>query len=103
MGTNTRRVRGALLPLLPALRLARGGAFEGRGSRLVGRLREDFEPWAKRDLGEHWGALPLPRWLVPASADREEAGTRTGLGDTGRVHGRPPRRGLLDFRILNMQ
>jgi putative transposase len=40
-GTNTRRLRGALAPL-----------SKDAVSRLVGRLREDFEAWAKRDLGE---------------------------------------------------
>lgn len=46
-GTNTRRVRGALAPLL------RGGPLSKDAiSRLVGRLRGDFETWSKRDLGE---------------------------------------------------
>lgn len=46
-GTNTRRLRGALSPLL------RGGPLSKDAvSRLVGRLREDFEAWSKRDLAE---------------------------------------------------
>jgi transposase-like protein len=46
-GTNTRRLRGALAPLL------RGGPLSKDAvSRLAGRLREDFEAWTKRDLGE---------------------------------------------------
>jgi putative transposase len=44
-GTNTRRIKGALAPLL------RGGPlWKDAVSRLVGRLAEDFETWRSRDL-----------------------------------------------------
>jgi putative transposase len=44
-GTNTRRIKGALAPLL------RGGPLSKDAvSRLVGRLREDFDTWRTRDL-----------------------------------------------------
>lgn len=44
-GTNTRRIRGALAPLL------RGGPLgKDAVSRLVGRLAEDFRAWQQRDL-----------------------------------------------------
>lgn len=44
-GTNTRRIKGALAPLL------RGGPLSKDAvSRLVGRLREDFDTWRMRDL-----------------------------------------------------
>jgi putative transposase len=46
-GTNTRRLRGALAPLLRGAPLSKDAV-----SRLAGRLREDFEAWAQRDLGE---------------------------------------------------
>jgi putative transposase len=46
-GTNTRRLRGALSPLLRGAPLSKDAI-----SRLVGRLREDFETWSKRDLTE---------------------------------------------------
>ena len=46
-GTNTRRLRGALAPLLRGAPLSKDAV-----SRLVGRLREDFAAWTKRDLGE---------------------------------------------------
>ena len=46
-GTNTRRLRGALAPLLRGAPLSKDAV-----SRLVGRLRDDFEAWTKRDLGE---------------------------------------------------
>ena len=45
-GTNTRRLRGALAPLLRGAPLSKDAV-----SRLVGRLREDFTTWVKRDLG----------------------------------------------------
>ena len=46
-GTNTRRIKGALAPLL------RGGPLSKDAvSRLVGRLAEDFETWRTRDLAE---------------------------------------------------
>jgi putative transposase len=45
-GTNTRRLRGALAPLLRGAPLSKDAV-----SRLVGRLREDFAAWARRDLG----------------------------------------------------
>jgi putative transposase len=46
-GTNTRRIRGALAPLLRGAPLSKDAV-----SRLVGRLREDFAAWEQRDLGE---------------------------------------------------
>src|SRR5208282_6272640 len=46
-GTNTRRLRGALAPLLRGAPLSKDAV-----SRLVGRLREDFAAWAQRELGE---------------------------------------------------
>src|SRR5207245_1342344 len=45
-GTNTRRFKGALAPL-------RGGPLSKDAvSRLVGRLREDFDTWSARDLAD---------------------------------------------------
>ena len=44
-GANTRRIRGALAPLL------RGGPLSKDAvSRLVGRLAQDFDAWCERDL-----------------------------------------------------
>jgi putative transposase len=46
-GTNTRRIKGALAPLL------RGGPLSKDAvSRLVGRLAEDFKTWRERDLAQ---------------------------------------------------
>lgn len=44
-GTNTRRIRGALAPLLKGGPLSKDAV-----SRLVGRLKDDFTAWRKRDL-----------------------------------------------------
>jgi len=46
-GGNTRRIKGALAPLLKDGPLSKDAV-----SRLVGRLREDFETWCSRDLAE---------------------------------------------------
>ncbi len=44
-GINTRRMRGALSPLLRGAPLSKDGV-----SRLVGRLRDEFNAWSVRDL-----------------------------------------------------
>ena len=44
-GANTRRIRGALAPLLKGAPLSKDAV-----SRLVGRLKGDFEQWQQRDL-----------------------------------------------------
>lgn len=44
-GANTRRIKGALAPLLRGAPLGKDAV-----SRLVGRLSEQFEAWQKRDL-----------------------------------------------------
>ena len=45
-GTNSRRLKGALAPLL-----REGPLSKAAVSRLVGRLKTDFEEWRHRDLG----------------------------------------------------
>ena len=57
-GTNTRRIKAALAPLL------RGGPLSKDAiSRLVGRLREDFQTWRTRDLaGDQIRYLFLDGW-----------------------------------------
>lgn len=46
-GTDTRRIKGALAPLL-----RNGPLSKDAVSRLVGRLREDFDTWRGRDLAD---------------------------------------------------
>jgi len=57
-GTNTRRIKGALAPLL------RGGPLSKDAvSRLVGRLADDFETWRRRDLaGDQIHYLLMDGW-----------------------------------------
>ena len=57
-GTNTRRIKGALAPLL------RGGPVSKDAvSRLVGRLADDFETWRSHDLADdHIQYLMLDGW-----------------------------------------
>ena len=57
-GTNTRRIKGALAPLL------RGGPLSKDAvSRLVGRLADDFETWRRRDLaGDRIQYLLMDGW-----------------------------------------
>ena len=45
-GTNTRRIKGALSPLLRGAPLSKDAV-----SRLVARLKHEFEAWRERDLG----------------------------------------------------
>ena len=45
-GSNTRRIRGALAPLLKGGPLSKDAV-----SRLVARLKDDFTAWRERDLG----------------------------------------------------
>jgi transposase-like protein len=57
-GANTRRIKGALAPLL------RGGPLSKDAvSRLIGRLKEEFEAWRERDLAaEQVRYLLLDGW-----------------------------------------
>ncbi len=68
-GTNTRRIRGALGPLL------RGGPLSKDAvSRLVGRLREDFSAWQQRDLGaETFRYLFLDGWYPKVRIGKQRA------------------------------
>jgi putative transposase len=57
-GVNTRRLRGALAPLLRGAPLSKDAV-----SRLIGRRREEFAAWSARDLAaEHVCYLFLDGW-----------------------------------------
>ena len=73
--TNTRRLRGALAPLLRGPPLSKDAV-----SRLVGRLREDFAAWGSARSPRTEGALSVFIWLVSAGADRQEAGAGASVG-----------------------
>jgi transposase-like protein len=66
-GANTRRIRGALAPLL------RGGPLSKDAvSRLVGRLKEDFEQWRQRDLKkEKIRYLYMDGWYPKVRIDKK--------------------------------
>jgi putative transposase len=58
-GINTRRLRGALSPLLRGAPLSKDAV-----SRLVGRLRDEFTAWATRDLAAEAAWCELMQSLV---------------------------------------
>jgi transposase-like protein len=92
-GGNTRRIKGALAPLL------RGGPLSKDAvSRLVGRLREDFETWRTRDLaGEDIRYLFMDGWYpkVRIGGRRERVPVLVTLGV--RATGE---RVILDLRLV---
>jgi putative transposase len=91
-GTNTRRLRGALAPLL------RGGPLSKDAvSRLVGRLRDDFETWRSRDLvDEDIRYVFLDGWFpkVRIGGRRERVPVLVTLGVRG-----DGQRVVLDLRV----
>jgi putative transposase len=66
-GANTRRIRGALAPLLRGAPLSKDAV-----SRLVGRLKGDFESWQQRDLqAEQIRHLYLDGWYPKVRIDKK--------------------------------
>lgn len=66
-GANTRRIRGALAPLLRGAPLSKDAV-----SRLVGRLKEDFEHWQQRDLkAEQIRHLYMDGWYPKVRIDKK--------------------------------
>jgi putative transposase len=66
-GVNTRRIRGALAPLLRGAPLSKDAV-----SRLVGRLKEDFERWQQRDLqAEQICHLYMDGWYPKVRIDKK--------------------------------
>ncbi len=66
-GVNTRRIRGALAPLLRGAPLSKDAV-----SRLVGRLKGDFEHWQQRDLkAEQIRHLYLDGWYPKVRIDKK--------------------------------
>lgn len=95
-GANTRRIKGALSPLLKGAPLSKDAV-----SRLVGRLSEDFEAWRRRDLsGEKVAYLFLDGWYprVRLGKKRVRAPVLVTMGvreDGSRV--------VLDFRLAGSE
>jgi transposase-like protein len=68
-GANTRRIRGALAPLL-----REGPLSKDAVSRLVGRLAEEFRTWGERDLaGEEIRYLVQDGWYPKVRIGRQRA------------------------------
>lgn len=91
-GANTRRIRGALAPLLRGTPLSKDAI-----SRLAGRLREDFAAWGQRDLAaERICHLFLDGWYprVRIGKERVRVPVLVTLGT-----GADGRRVLLDLRL----
>lgn len=66
-GTNTRRIRGALAPLLRGAPLSKDAV-----SRLVGRLKDDFECWQQGDLqADQIRHLYLDGWYPKVRIDKK--------------------------------
>jgi putative transposase len=66
-GVNTRRIRGALAPLLKGAPLSKDAV-----SRLVGRLKGDFEGWQQRDLqADQIRHLYLDGWYPKVRIDKK--------------------------------
>jgi transposase-like protein len=68
-GVNSRRLRGALAPLLRGAPLSKDAV-----SRLVGRLRDEFTAWSTRDLGaEEVRYLFLDGWYPRVRIGKKRA------------------------------
>jgi transposase-like protein len=66
-GANTRRIRGALAPLLRGAPLSKDAV-----SRLVGRLKEDFESWQQSDLkADQIRHLYMDGWYPKVRIDKQ--------------------------------
>jgi putative transposase len=66
-GVNTRRIRGALAPLLRRAPLSKDAV-----SRLVGRLKGEFERWQQRDLqAEQICHLYMDGWYPKVRIDKK--------------------------------
>src|SRR6516165_294198 len=85
-GINSRRLRGALSPLLRGAPLSKDAV-----SRLVGRLRDEFNAWSVRDLAaEEVCYLFLDGWYPRVRIGKKRA--RAGTGHLGGMCRRPPHR-----------
>ena len=75
-GCNTRRIRGALQPLLKAAPLSKRAV-----SRVIATLKDGLEAWRTHSLaGRPRCDLRLPRWLRPAGAQWWEGCQRPCVG-----------------------
>lgn len=95
-GANTRRIKGALSPLLRGAPLSKDAV-----SRLVGRLSEDFELWRRRDLsGEKVVYLFLDGWYPRVRLGKRRAKVPVLVTMGVREDGS---RVVLDFRLAGQE
>ncbi len=91
-GVNTRRIRGALAPLLRGAPLSKDAV-----SRLVGRLKEDFAHWQQRDLQAHQIChLYMDGWYPKVRIDKKRVRVPVLVTLGTRANGE---RVVLDLRI----
>jgi transposase-like protein len=95
-GANTRRIKGALSPLLKGAPLSKDAV-----SRLLGRLSEDFEAWRHRELsGEKVVYLFLDGWYPRVRLGKRRVKVPVlvtmGVGEDGS-------RVVLDFRLAGSE
>ena len=91
-GINTRRIRGALAPLLRDTPICKDAV-----SRLVSRLKDDFAAWQSRDLsGEDVRYLILDGWYprMRLAGSRHRVPVLVALGVFGDGH-----KEILDLRL----
>jgi transposase-like protein len=95
-GTNTRRLKGALAPLL------RGGPLgKDAISRLVGRLRTEFEAWQARDWrAEDIAYLFLDGWYPVVRIGKQRARVAILVTLAVRTTGE---RVVLDLRLVGQE
>jgi transposase-like protein len=95
-GSNTRRIKGALAPLL------RGGPLgKDAISRVVGRLQSDFEAWRTRDLsGEDVAYLFLDGWYPVVRIGKHRARVAILVTLAVRTTGE---RVVLDLRLVGQE
>jgi transposase-like protein len=95
-GTNTRRLKGALAPLL------RGGPLgKDAVSRLVGRLQSDFEAWRTRDLStDDIAYLFLDGWYPVVRIGKQRARVAILVTLAVRTTGE---RVVLDLRLVGQE
>src|SRR5712691_2515398 len=77
-GSNTRRIRGALEPLLTGAALSKSAV-----SRLVLRLEESYRTWQGRDLAEDKDRVFVPGCDLSEGAQWRESGFATRSGGAG--------------------
>jgi putative transposase len=95
-GVNTRRIRGALAPLLRGAPLSKDAV-----SRLVGRLKEDFERWHQGDLqADQIRHLYMDGWYPKVRIDKKRVRVPVLVTLGTRANGE---RVVIDLRIAGAE